>query len=103
MNALDRLRALHAAATQGRLTTRSAVAAYDGEFDCALVDEDSKIIAECFGRVAAGPTGTRSSVATARSFAENHNRMDALIACVDALRAVAPDHPALAPLLEEQP
>lgn len=30
-------------------------------------------------------------------------RMPSLLACVDELRALAPDHPALAPLLEEQP
>lgn len=39
----------------------------------------------------------------ADSIAANHNAIPSLLACVDALRAVAPDHPALAPLLEEQP
>jgi hypothetical protein len=99
---LDRLRALHAAATPGVMTVRDALGS-DGEFDAAIVDETPKVIGEFFGLVARDANGLRPAGANARSFVATHNALPSLLACVDALRALAPDHPALAPLLEEQP
>lgn len=88
---LDRLRALHAAATPGDWFTP------DCEGSETVTSDEGDEIANCATKLCS------SGQADADSIAATHNALPSLLACVDALRALAPDHPALAPLLEEQP
>ena len=89
---LARLRALHAAATQGKWETT-----HNSLHEESRVYAGAHLRAFLDGRVLLGQREDADSIAA------NHNALPSLLACVDALRAVAPDHPALAPLLEEQP
>lgn len=80
MTPIDRLRALHAAASEAQEHTQYLD--HGDDEDCSVCDNAER-------------SWDESDLA-------NHNAMPSLLACVDALRAVAPDHPALAPLLEER-
>lgn len=84
---LDRLRALHAEVAS-QWQNEGCNVFVDGAY---RYGEGPQVVASCVG------------AANARSIAATHNALPSLLACVDTLRALAPDHPALAPMLEEQP
>lgn len=80
----DEAKRLHAAATPGALTVRDALG-NDGQFDCALVDDAGKVVAECFGRVASDLTkGLRPAGANARNLVALHNLAPDLFALAEA-------------------
>lgn len=101
MTPLDRLRALHAAATPGPWECEGIGGVrMDGSHDGYRIGGPHN--GECYEDVAR--TGVRSNKKRENmlSIAATHNALPSLLACVDALRSLCPDHPALAPLVKEE-